>query len=163
MSAPSSVLSTSQADLIASTSIVSKTDHSSWLSTGRSRTCVLSHLDPFIADIHAVPSDLQRRGCVRTAFEFARLLYSLDPWTDPHGALLHLDFLALKAGMGQWLLDVFGLFEARRTQRKSEPDSRMDPSLLPGWTYSRALALWMAEDAKKDKVYVLWLRVLLLR
>ena len=28
----------------------------------------------------------------------------------------------------------------------------MDPSVLPGWAYSRALALWMSEDAKKDKV-----------
>ena len=98
--------------------------------------------------------DHQRRGCVRTAFEFARLLYSLDPWSDPHGALFHLDLLSLKApGMHQWLLDVYDIFLSRRCSRSQEKaDTRMDPSVLPGWAYSRALALWMSEDAKKDKV-----------
>ncbi|KAF8623167.1 hypothetical protein AX17_007523 [Amanita inopinata Kibby_2008] len=109
---------------------------------------------PFFLAIHRQITDLHRRGCVRTAFEFARLLYSLDPWTDPHGALFHLDLLALKApGMGQWLLDVYDVFASRRRYRgkgKDGGDARMDPSVLPGWAYSRALAMWMAEDAKKD-------------
>jgi len=86
---------------------------------------------------------------VRTSFEFARLLYSLDPWNDPHGALLHLDFLAIKAGMSSWLVDVFDLFAERRAGKS---DGRLDPSLLPGWMYARALALKVSEDATKDKV-----------
>jgi len=103
---------------------------------------------------HSPSRDFQRRGCVRTAFEFARLLYSLDPWSDPHGALFNLDLLALKApGMHQWLLEVYDVFLSRRRNRPQEKrDARMDPSVLPGWAYSRALALWMMEDAKKDKV-----------
>jgi hypothetical protein len=88
---------------------------------------------------------------VRTAFEFARLLYALDPWTDPHGALLHLDLLALKAGMGPWLLEVYDWF-AQQRQRRGKVDGRMDPSVLPGWAYARALALRMGEDARKDGV-----------
>src|ERR1700721_1026766 len=80
--------------------------------------------------------DLQRRGCVRTAFEFARLLYSLDPWTDPHGALLHLDYVAIKSGMGQWLLDVWDHFN-----QESQHRNRVNVSVLPGWAYARALAL----------------------
>lgn len=106
---------------------------------------------PFFLAVHRQITDLQRRGCVRTAFEFSRLLYSLDPWSDPHGALLHLDFLALKAqGMNQWLLDVYDNFSSRRKNRPPN-DTRADPSVLPGWAYSRALAMWMVEDARKDK------------
>lgn len=83
---------------------------------------------------------------MRTAFEFARLLYSLDPWNDPHGALLHLDFLPLKGGMSRWLLDTFALFAARRGQEGEKLDARLDPSVLPGWMYARALALRMSKD-----------------
>uniref|UniRef100_P9WEI3 Probable transcription factor claV n=1 Tax=Ampulloclitocybe clavipes TaxID=56467 RepID=CLAV_AMPCV len=108
---------------------------------------------PFFLAIHRQATDLQRRGCVRTAFEFARLLYSLDPWNDPHGALFHLDFLALKAGMSQWLLDVFDLFAARKETEAGVRDSRLNPSLLPGWSYARALALRIDEDANKDGIH----------
>jgi len=91
-----------------------------------------------------VNSDLYRRGCTRTAFEFAKLLYSLDPWTDPHGSLLHLDGLALKAGMHDWLLDTWEFFE-------TNPDGlagRLTPTVLPGWWYTRALAMKVHEDSR---------------
>lgn len=87
---------------------------------------------------------------MRTAFEFARLLYALDPWTDPHGALLHLDYLALKTGMGQWLLDVWDYFNAASGRYRP----RLDPSVLPGWAYARALAMRAQEDSRKDTVRV---------
>ena len=103
--------------------------HASWL--------YLCHSDSFF-----FTSDLQRRGCIRTAFEFARLLYSLEPWTDPHGSLLHLDQLAIKANMVQWLVDVYDAFSNRQG---TENDTRLDPSLLPGWRYSHALALHLLE------------------
>ncbi|KAJ7235300.1 transcriptional repressor TCF25-domain-containing protein [Mycena haematopus] len=102
---------------------------------------------PFFLAVHRQTTDLQRRGCVRTAFEFARLLLSLDPANDPHGALLHLDFLAVKTGMGQWLLDMFDLYSTRRSRPQTK-DARADPSLLPGWSYARALALRMAQKSK---------------
>ncbi|TFY53061.1 hypothetical protein EVJ58_g9660 [Rhodofomes roseus] len=101
---------------------------------------------PFFLAVHRQISDLQRRGCVRTSFEFARLLYSLDPWSDPHGALLHLDYLAHKASMGQWLLDVWDFFS-----QVGDDDgfrNRLRPTVLPGWAYSRALALYSDEEAK---------------
>lgn len=100
---------------------------------------------PFYLAVHRQVADLLRRGCVRTSFEFAKLLYSLDPWSDPHGALLHLDFLAIKSGMHQWLIDVFSLF----AEKKGDP-RRIVPSVLPGWTYARALALMIAENAEKS-------------
>ncbi|KAH7880601.1 transcriptional repressor TCF25-domain-containing protein [Lentinula edodes] len=103
---------------------------------------------PFFLALHRQASDLQRRGCMRTAFEFAKLLYSLDPWGDPHGAVLHLDFLALKAGMSQWLLDVFALFESNFVEKSStspQKSLRVDPSVLPGWAYAKALALKLSD------------------
>ncbi|KAJ7165632.1 transcriptional repressor TCF25-domain-containing protein [Mycena crocata] len=103
---------------------------------------------PFFLAVHRQTTDLQRRGCIRTAFEFARLLLSLDPANDPHGALLHLDFLAVKTGMGSWLLEMFDLYSAQRAKPETK-DARADPSLLPGWSYARALALRM-EGKSKD-------------
>ncbi|KAJ7049627.1 transcriptional repressor TCF25-domain-containing protein [Mycena amicta] len=100
---------------------------------------------PFFLALHRQTTDLQRRGCVRTAFEFARLLLSLDPANDPHGALLHLDFLAVKTGMTEWLLEMFDLYAARRSSNQTK-DARADPSLLPGWSYARALALRKSND-----------------
>ncbi|KAF9448395.1 DUF654-domain-containing protein [Macrolepiota fuliginosa MF-IS2] len=93
---------------------------------------------PFFLAIHRQVVDLQRRGCARTGFEFARLLYSLDPWTDPHGVLLHLDQVSIKANMSQWLVDVYNIFNSHRD---SSRDTRLNPSLLPGWAYGYALAL----------------------
>ena len=81
-------------------------------------------------------------------------MYSLDPWNDPHGSLLHLDYLSIKSGMHQWLLDIFDVFIERRNNPRYEEDSRLDPTILPGWAYTRALAFRMAEDASKTKVAI---------
>lgn len=59
--------------------------------------------------------------------------------------------------MGQWLLDVYDLFAKRREQQaktKDAKDARIDPSLLPGWAYARALALRILENAGKDTVRI---------
>lgn len=100
---------------------------------------------PFFLALHRQTADLQRRGCLRTAFEFARLLYSLDPWIDPHGALFHLDYLAFKAGMTDWLLSLFKVFSEWKPDKQG---ARQNPTLLPGWMYARALALKVSSDVK---------------
>lgn len=81
-------------------------------------------------------------------------MYSLDPWNDPHGSVFHLDFIAIKAGMHEWLLDMYHIFEDRQANSKSDgqPNTRLNPSLLPGWAYARALALRISEDARKEDV-----------
>ncbi len=94
---------------------------------------------------------------MRTAFEFARLLYSLDPSVDPHGALLHLDFLAIKAGMTQWLLD---LWDVQCRFSENAWKGRSHVRALPGWAYARALALFVQEEARDDEVGPGLLRVL---
>ena len=91
---------------------------------------------------YTIYSDLTRRGCVRTAFEVTKLLYSLDPSTDPHGSLLHLDFLALKTSQTHWLLE---LWDAHLQLPSSR---RLSVQALPNWHYSRALALYMQEGTK---------------
>lgn len=74
----------------------------------------------------------------------------MDPWSDPHGSLLHLDFLAFKGGMSEWLLEVWEFFEGQ--QKLKGELGRANPSLLPGWMYARALALRIRENTKKDTV-----------
>ncbi|KIJ12883.1 hypothetical protein PAXINDRAFT_82129 [Paxillus involutus ATCC 200175] len=103
---------------------------------------------PFFLAVHRQVIDLQRRGCPRTAFEHARLLLSLEPLTDPHGVLLHLDYLSVKAGMGDWLLDVWKVYQGRSS---GDSDEYLDPSALPGWAYARAMLLKAKEKGKKDR------------
>ncbi|KAJ2446950.1 hypothetical protein IWW46_000611 [Coemansia sp. RSA 2440] len=76
---------------------------------------------------------LARRGCWRTAFEVNKALLALDPVRDPYGALLTLDFHALKSRQ----------YEYVRRMSTEWTWSRID--LLPGWAYSRALAEFMLE------------------
>ncbi|TCD69203.1 hypothetical protein EIP91_008499 [Steccherinum ochraceum] len=102
---------------------------------------------PFYLGVHRQVADLQRRGCVRTSFEFAKLLLSLDPSSDPHGSLFHLDFLAIKSGQAQWLLDMWNAFE---DMSKSVGTKRFTVTALPGWAYGRALALYTVEKSKHD-------------
>ncbi|KIJ38688.1 hypothetical protein M422DRAFT_75928 [Sphaerobolus stellatus SS14] len=94
--------------------------------------------------------DLNRRGTPRTAFEYARLLLSLDPYTDPHGALLHLDYLAIKANQIDWLLGVWDAYTKMGLGKEETGEHRVDPTLLPGWMWSRALALFEQEGESGD-------------
>lgn len=74
---------------------------------------------------------------MRTAFEFAKVLWSLDPWTDPQGALLHLDFLAVKADQYQWFREV----ETAWDEICIEKRSLLPLHSIPGWQWSKALLL----------------------
>ncbi|CAC22652.1 conserved hypothetical protein [Leishmania major strain Friedlin] len=62
-----------------------------------------------------------KRGCLRTAYERARCLLSLDP-DDPCGMLLLLDYTALRAKRWVWLLEVrhraLSVRAARRQPRR---------------------------------------------
>ena len=74
---------------------------------------------------------------MRTGFEFARMLWMLDPWTDPHGALMHLDFLAVKAEQYDWFIETEEAWEDARNEKTFlRPLDR-----YPGWLWSKALIL----------------------
>ena len=122
------------------TLIMSRTDRFSWLSIATS--CMFMFITVSLMQAYTIYSDLTRRGCIRTAFEVTKLLYSLDPSTDPHGSLLHLDFLALKTSQTHWLLE---LWDAHLQLPSSR---RLSVQALPNWHYSRALALYMQEGTK---------------
>jgi len=79
---------------------------------------------------------------MRTAFEFTRLLWALDPWTDPHGALLHLDFLVPKTREAGWALEVESVWESLR----DKGETLVPLQALPGWCWSRALMLRESGD-----------------
>ncbi len=84
---------------------------------------------------------------------------SLDPWSDPHGAYLHLDFLAIKCAMYSWLSSFYAIFSPASSETPDhssdleEPRSDYPPvCALPGWAYARALAFRAGGDDQASQV-----------
>ncbi|KAJ3106797.1 Transcription factor 25 [Phlyctochytrium planicorne] len=48
-------------------------------------------------------TNIMKRGCWRTSLEISKYLLALDPEEDPLGAVLMLDWVAIKANEGEWL------------------------------------------------------------
>ncbi len=132
-----------------------------------------SPLDLISIFIRTQPSGRLHRTCplyIRTcfrrsvhihkwAFEFAKLLLSLDPWSDPHGAYLHLDFLAIKCAMYSWFSSFYAIFSPASSETPDhssdleEPRSDYPPvCALPGWAYARALAFRAGGDDQASQV-----------
>ncbi|EJU05955.1 DUF654-domain-containing protein, partial [Dacryopinax primogenitus] len=122
------------------------------LSTGSARLD-FDHIEnrPFFMAVSKYVAHLQRRGCPRTAFEFARLLLALDPVGDPQGASLWLDYLAIKAGQGQFIIDMWDQWNSAIPAGEMYPDADvLNVFFLPGWAYARALAEYDVETARGD-------------
>ncbi|KAI9297308.1 DUF654-domain-containing protein [Neoconidiobolus thromboides FSU 785] len=85
--------------------------------------------------------NLSRQGCWRTALEFTKLILSFDPVHDNLCALLHLDFLALKAQQYSYLLEF----------NEQWIDSEYISS-LPNYHYSCALAALHVNQNTKETV-----------
>ncbi|KAJ2659305.1 hypothetical protein IWW48_003548 [Coemansia sp. RSA 1200] len=83
---------------------------------------------------------LARRGCWRTAFEVNKLLLSLAPKRDPYGALLTLDFHAMKAAQHEYVI------------RFADQWEWAPVDMMPGWGFSRALAAFMLEKRRKQQL-----------
>lgn len=80
------------------------------------------------------------------------LLMSLQP----QGALLWLDFLAVKSGNSAWLLSLLSTWDAAITElgwKEASAGERERIALwaLPGLGWAKALALRAEENARKDK------------
>ncbi|KAG8983264.1 hypothetical protein FRB90_006169 [Tulasnella sp. 427] len=91
---------------------------------------------------------------MRAAFEHARLLYSLSPSEDPHGALLHLDYLAPRSGMNDWILKLLDTWETVDNEESTgHGPPRLNPKYLPGILYAKALAMWNLENQSGDKLH----------
>ncbi|KJE89045.1 transcription factor 25 [Capsaspora owczarzaki ATCC 30864] len=107
-------------------------------------TCRLSYRwrenrDVFLA-IFRYLQLIGQRGCWRTALEYCKFMLSLDPYTDPMGVLLMIDFYALRAGEEAWLCRLF-----------SEWDQARSLSLLPNFAYSIALAKYRLAQQFLDR------------
>ncbi|WVR08578.1 hypothetical protein IAU60_005633 [Kwoniella sp. DSM 27419] len=98
---------------------------------------------PMFTALHRIISYLGRRGCWVTAFNFAKLLYALDPENDPHGAVFWLDFLAVKSGNGAWLLEML--------EQGDTSSAAASWLAYPGMAYAKALALRAEEEIQKSK------------
>ncbi|KAF9434702.1 Transcription factor 25 [Entomortierella beljakovae] len=94
---------------------------------------------PFFLAIHRHIQFLGRRGCWRTAFEFNKLLLSLDPKHDELGSLFSIDFYALKAQEYTYLLKLY---------ERLKQDHGLDR--LPNFAYSTALAQFHLETQRGD-------------
>ncbi|KAJ9111726.1 hypothetical protein QFC19_001087 [Naganishia cerealis] len=90
---------------------------------------------PLFLALHREVTHLAKRGLWQTAFGYAKILLSLDPHTDPHGSLLWLDFLAIKANNIAWL---------------DQAAAAMDVSYLPGFAYNRALGMRIKAQGRDD-------------
>jgi hypothetical protein len=73
------------------------------------------------------------RACHRTALEFCKLLFALDPNADPLCILLMIDFYAIRAQQHEWMLQLYDHLETEKNL-----------SQLPNWAYSAAMARFLA-------------------
>lgn len=90
---------------------------------------------------------LGRKGCSRTALEYCKFLLSLSPYTDLYGALLRLDFYALRAHEYQYLLD----FIKRLPMELYPDDQNVSLLILPNILMTSALAKYqIVYDQDKD-------------
>lgn len=64
------------------------------------------HNDGFFRALFLLMKQVGRRGCMRSAFETAKLLLGLDPHGDPMHVLLAIDYYALTSRQCQFLLDL---------------------------------------------------------
>ena len=88
-----------------------------------------------------------RRACHESAFECAKLLFSLAPEEDPVRVLLFLDAYALRAGKNKWLIDITNCKRGSTVPILFLPFSDLHILTLPGWIFARALSLFKLECA----------------
>ncbi|KAI8883452.1 DUF654-domain-containing protein [Backusella circina FSU 941] len=89
---------------------------------------------------------LIRRGCWKTALEFNKVLFSLDPESDPLGGLLSLDYHALTARDFDYIVKMNSEW---RTDGNVYPTHL---SNLPSFAYSTAFAQFKISDKKKESL-----------
>ncbi|KAK6626957.1 hypothetical protein RUM44_009434 [Polyplax serrata] len=80
-----------------------------------------------------------QRACYRTALEFCKLIFSLDPEKDPLAIVLAIDFYALRSREFDWFLKFI-----------DHLDHEKNLSQLPNIVFSKALALFHLSDPSSD-------------
>ncbi|CAK4273287.1 unnamed protein product [Aphanomyces euteiches] len=94
-----------------------------------------------------------RRGCVRSAFELSKLIWSMDPKGDPLHVLLCMDYYALAARQCQFIVDLFESnteIVVRGAQSIAVKTSNpITVAELPGLQFSVALARFLLGDQER--------------
>ncbi|CEI97803.1 hypothetical protein RMCBS344292_11928 [Rhizopus microsporus] len=89
---------------------------------------------------------LARRGCWRTAFEFNKLLFALDPEHDPLASLLTLDHYALIAKDYEYVLKMYHEWKNRRELYPA------DLSNMPNFAFSAAYAQFKLPNESSNEL-----------
>ncbi|KAL8818606.1 MAG: hypothetical protein Q9191_007906, partial [Dirinaria sp. TL-2023a] len=74
-------------------------------------------------------ANLGQRGTWRTAYEWAKLLLSLDPEGDPYCIRMSIDQLALRGGQAEHFLDLTSTLQLQRYTRTRNPNIEISKSL----------------------------------
>lgn len=88
---------------------------------------------------------LTRKGCFRTALEMSKILWSLDPYTDPMGVRLIVDYLAIQSGELEWFEEFWHCLTATEISDNVDTDDhccpidKLSPCIIANWYYSKAL------------------------
>jgi len=90
---------------------------------------------------------LLKKGCYRSSFQTCKFLFSLNPYQDPFGSLLWLDFLAPKANQDQFFIDFLDHLAALQNR---DPNGGIYTEAYPGLYYAKALCLRAIEDKDPD-------------
>ncbi|EFP79275.2 hypothetical protein PGT21_021791 [Puccinia graminis f. sp. tritici] len=89
---------------------------------------------------------LLKQGCYRSSFQTCKFLFSLNPYQDPFGSLLWLDFLAPKANQDEFFIELLDNLAALQNR---DPNGGIYTEAYPGLYYARALCLRAIEE--KDR------------
>jgi len=87
---------------------------------------------PFFLALYRHISYIGDKACYRTALEFCKVLFGLDPVGDPLGVLFMLDYYAIKAEDYKYLIQVYDEYDVTRNL-----------SLLPNFAFSYPLAKFL--------------------
>lgn len=88
-----------------------------------------------------------KRACTESAFESAKLLFSLSPEVDPTRVLLVLDSYALRAGRSKWIVEITDTCGPHSSVPiLFLPFSDLNILSFPGWLFARALSLFKLES-----------------
>ncbi|TYZ58865.1 hypothetical protein PybrP1_000501 [[Pythium] brassicae (nom. inval.)] len=128
------------------------------------------HNAGFFRALFLLMKQVGRRGCMRSAFETAKLLLGLDPLGDPMHVLLAVDYYALTSRQCQFILDLhaaaqeavdrFPPADAGSAPKKSpgvvkagttRSDKAASVSALPNLQFSLALAHFFMGNADAAK------------
>jgi hypothetical protein len=88
---------------------------------------------------------LGKKGCYRSAFEFNKFLVKLNPYHDPVGGLLTLDYNAISSKNFEFLFDFPHKFGEQYYKSKN-----FSLAYLPNYVYSCALAKFLYKMKDKE-------------